>query len=88
MDTQGGEVVNYGLTINKNLKWYSDPSLPDSETHGHICGSCGTYFLSNLYTQCGAWTHNPKIKSHKLYQLNQPGASPVEATSRRSMSSE
>ena len=21
------------------------------------------FFLSNLYTQCGAWTHNPKIKS-------------------------
>jgi len=24
-------------------------------------------FLSNLYTQCGAQTYNPKIKSHMLY---------------------
>ena len=28
------------------------------------------YFLSNLYTQCGA----PEIKSHMLYRLSQPGA--------------
>ena len=30
-------------------------------------------FLSNLYTQHGAWIHNPKIKSHMLYQQSQPG---------------
>lgn len=23
--------------------------------------------------KCGAWDHNPKIKSHILYQLSQPG---------------
>ena len=23
-------------------------------------------FLSNLDTQCGAWTHNPEVKRHKL----------------------
>jgi len=30
-------------------------------------------FLSNLYTQRGAWTHNPDIKSHTL-RLSQLGA--------------
>ena len=30
-------------------------------------------FLNNLYTHCGAWTYNPEIKSHMLYQLNQSG---------------
>lgn len=32
------------------------------------------FFLSNLYTQHGARTHNPKIKSPLLYQLSQRGA--------------
>ena len=31
-------------------------------------------FLSNLYTQHGARTHNLEIKSHMLYWLSQPGA--------------
>ena len=31
-------------------------------------------FVSNLYTQCGAWTHNPKTKSPTLHRLSQPGA--------------
>ena len=31
-------------------------------------------FLSNLYTQCGAWTHNSETKSHMFYQLSQRGA--------------
>ena len=31
-------------------------------------------FLSHLYTQCGAWSHNPEIKSRMLHQLSQPGA--------------
>ena len=31
-------------------------------------------FLSNLYTQHKARNHNPKIKSHMLYQVSQPGA--------------
>ena len=30
-------------------------------------------FLSELYAQCGAWTHDLEIKSHKLHQLSQPG---------------
>ena len=30
-------------------------------------------FLSNLYTQCGAWTYNPDIQSHMLFQMSQPG---------------
>ena len=29
--------------------------------------------LSNLYTQCEAWTHNPEIKSCSLHWLSQPG---------------
>ena len=28
----------------------------------------------NLHTQCGAQTHDPKIKSHMLYELSQLGA--------------
>ena len=31
-------------------------------------------FLSNLYTQREAQTHNPEIRSHMLHQLSQPGA--------------
>ena len=30
-------------------------------------------FLSNFYTQPGALSYNPKIKSHMLYQMGQPG---------------
>ena len=33
-------------------------------------------FLSNLYAQRRAWTHNPKIKSCMLYWLSQPGDPP------------
>ena len=32
------------------------------------------FFLSNFYTQRGARTYNPKIKSRMLYWLSQPGA--------------
>ena len=28
------------------------------------------FFFSNLYTHCGAWTHNPKVKSHMLFRLS------------------
>ena len=37
--------------------------------------------LSNLYTQRGAQTYNPEIKSLMLYQLSQPG-SPASCLSR------
>ena len=30
-------------------------------------------FLSNLYTQHGARTHNPKMKIHAVHQPSQPG---------------
>ena len=30
------------------------------------------FFFSYLYTQCGAQTHDPEIKSHMLYGLSQP----------------
>ena len=33
-----------------------------------------TFFKSNLYTQCGAQTHDPEIKSHMLFQLSQSDA--------------
>jgi len=33
-----------------------------------------SFFLSKLYTQCGAWTHHPDIESHMLYGLSQPRA--------------
>ena len=38
------------------------------------CPYCGISFLSRLYTQHGARTHNPKTKNHILYQLNCPGS--------------
>ena len=31
------------------------------------------FFLSNSYTQHGALTHNPDIKSHVIHQLSRPG---------------
>ena len=40
-----------------------------------------TLFLSNLYTQLGAQTHNPKVKSCKLYQPSQPGAPKIRLLS-------
>lgn len=30
--------------------------------------------LSHLYTQCGAQTHNPKVKSRTLHRQSPPGA--------------
>ena len=38
-------------------------------------GYIGYFFflLSKHYAQCGAQTHNPKIKSHILYGLSHPG---------------
>ena len=30
-------------------------------------------YVYNLYTQCGARTHDPEIKSLTLYKLSQPG---------------
>ena len=32
-------------------------------------------YLFNIYTQCGAQTHNPKTKSHMFFQVSQPGTS-------------
>lgn len=32
------------------------------------------FYLSTLYTQPGAWAHNPEINSRVLLQLSQPGA--------------
>jgi len=32
-------------------------------------------FLSTLYTQCGAQTHNLENKSHMLYRPSHPGTS-------------
>lgn len=34
---------------------------------------CFVLFLCQLYTQRGAWTHNPEIKSHLLHWLSRPG---------------
>lgn len=33
-----------------------------------------TLLLSDLYTEAGAQTHNPKFESRMLYCLSQPGA--------------
>ena len=32
------------------------------------------FFLSNLYTQRGARTHNPSIERRTFHRLSQPGA--------------
>ena len=36
------------------------------------------FFLSNLYTQHGAWTHNPEIESNMFYWLSQAGTLEME----------
>ena len=33
------------------------------------CSLLFLFFLNKLHPQYGAWTHNPKIKSHMLYRL-------------------
>lgn len=39
------------------------------------CCCCLSFiYLSHLYTQHGARTHDPEIKHHTLLQLSQPGA--------------
>lgn len=47
-------------------------------------------FLSNLYVQCGALTHDPEIKSPTLHGLSQPGApafpNQIEEVVRKSLS--
>ena len=51
-------------------------------TQNRFAGNSGSYFfflkliyLSNLYTQCGAPTPDPEIKSCMLYLMNQQGGS-------------
>lgn len=29
-----------------------------------------TFFLTDLYSQCGAWSHDPEFKNHVLYWLS------------------
>ena len=38
-------------------------------------------FLSNLYAQCGAWTHTPMMKNHVFYWLSQAGISDFKSFS-------
>ena len=47
------------------------PEAPSSSliTLHHLC-----LFLSDLYSQHGARTHNPELKTQMLYQPSQPGA--------------
>ena len=54
----------------KSMTWAEVRRLTDWAIHAPF----KILFLSNLYTQHGAWTHNPKIKSWMLFQPNQPGA--------------
>lgn len=42
------------------------------------------FFLSRLHAQPGAGTHNPKIKSHALHHLNQPGTPKVPSNVQKS----
>ena len=39
----------------------------------HVFLFSSSFLLSNLYAQCGAQTHNAKIKRHMFYQPSQPG---------------
>lgn len=45
------------------------------DDYWNLCTVLGTeWILSNLYTKCGVWTHNPEIESHMLHLVSQPGA--------------
>lgn len=37
-----------------------------------VSWTCYFIFWSNFYTRFGAWTYNPKMQGHILYQLSQP----------------
>ena len=52
---------DHDLSQSPTLNWLSHPRAPK------------ILFLSNLYTQRWAQTHNPKIKSRMLPWLSQPG---------------
>lgn len=46
---------------------------------------CMYFFGGNIYTQCGARTHDPKVKSPEtqsrmLFQMSQPGTTPLQLT--------
>ena len=49
------------------MTWAEDRRLTDWATQVPQYLLIIIIFLSKLYTQCGAWTHNLKIKSHMLY---------------------
>lgn len=40
---------------------------------GETVDSLFFHFLSNVYTQRGAQSHDPEIRNPTLYQLSQPG---------------
>ncbi|XP_077729724.1 uncharacterized protein LOC144298530 [Canis aureus] len=84
---QGGKTINTKGPTYKNLcvepdmspKGCNDSPIP-AGIPGRIAGTCpGTLpltfkpsLLQYLYTQRGAQTYNPKIKSHVLHRLRQP----------------
>lgn len=59
---------------DKNFHLFLHPRNFLSEGPLFLKESCLFFNLSRLYTQHGAWTTVPEIKSHTLYHQSQPGA--------------
>ena len=58
----------YFMSLNRTLKWKKWWILWYVQFTTILLKK---FFLSKLYVQHGAWTHNPKIKSGMLYWLSQ-----------------
>ena len=63
---------DHDLSWRQMLKQLSHPGAPV-----FFIFSMTLIFLCNLYPECGTQTHDPKIMTHILYQLRQPGSSCV-----------
>lgn len=64
----------------------SSQAYPTTNTRTYcIACMCHSHHLGHLYTQSGARTHDPALKSRVLYGLNQPGAPSTAFASFRRM---
>lgn len=63
------ETMIWAKIESRMLNWLSHPRAPSLFLKNIL-----KKFLSNLYIQCGAWTHNPEIKSCTFHQMSQPGS--------------
>lgn len=74
------QIIKHPMWLNMWLKiyWLSTISIV-SGFCCCCCFFCFVFFFSNLYTQHGTQTQDPKIKSCMVFRLSQPGAVKSEA---------